>query len=90
MTDPPVATREIADLLHRIRELSDNPTSDPTERAEVLARKADLLARLANQRADARAYEHPDQARPLAREPRTPATQARGAAPPQQHDPISQ
>jgi hypothetical protein len=51
MNDPPFTTREIADLLHRIRELSDNPASDPAERAEVLAHKADLIARLANQRA---------------------------------------
>ncbi|HKT05621.1 MAG TPA: hypothetical protein VJT31_39415 [Rugosimonospora sp.] len=48
MTDPPVTTSEIADLLHRIRELSDNPPGDPTKRAEVLAHKADLLARIAN------------------------------------------
>jgi hypothetical protein len=49
MTDPPVTTSEIADLLHRIRSLSDDPTADPAERAETLARKANLLARLADQ-----------------------------------------
>ncbi len=82
MTDPPVTTSEIADLLHRIRALSDNPASDPTERAEVLVRKADLLARLATQRSDEWACEHADQARQLAHEARTLAAQARAAVAP--------
>jgi hypothetical protein len=74
VTDPPVTTSEIADLLHRIRELSDNPASDPTERAEILARKADLLARLATQRANERtACEHADHALQLAHETRAPS-----------------
>jgi hypothetical protein len=77
MTDPPVTTSEIANLLHRIRELSDTPTADPAERAEVLAGKADLLARLANQRADDWGCEHADQARQLAHEARTTAGQLR-------------
>lgn len=86
MTDPPT-TSEIADLLHRIRELSDNPASDPTERAQILAHKADLLARLANQRANEWACEHADQARQLAHEARTLAARARAIATPPQHDP---
>ncbi len=86
MTDPPVTTSEIADLLHHIRELSDNPTSGPTERAEVLARKADILARLANQSADEWACEHADQARQLAHEARTLAAQAHAAPTPPHHD----
>ena len=58
MTDSPVTTREIADLLLRIRSLSDNPTADPAERAETLACTADLLARLAGQRAEEWDCEH--------------------------------
>jgi hypothetical protein len=87
MTDPPVTTREIAELLHLIRELSDNPASDPTERADLLARKADLLARLAHQRANEWDCEHADQARQLAHEARTLAAQARSITTPPQHDP---
>jgi hypothetical protein len=86
MNDPPVTTSEIADLLHHIRELSDNPTSDLTERTEILARKADLFARLAAQRADERVCEHADQARRLAHQAQILATQARDAATTQQRD----
>ena len=77
MTDPSVTTREIADLLRRIRSLSDNPAADPAERAETLARKADLLARLAGQRADEQDCEHADQAHQLAHEARAIASQLR-------------
>jgi hypothetical protein len=88
MTDPPVTTTEIAELLHHIRELSDNPTGNPTERARVLARKADLLARLATQRADEWTCEHADQARQLAHQAQILGTQARDTVTPQQHDTI--
>jgi hypothetical protein len=77
MTDPPVTTRETADLLHHIRSLSDNPTADPAERAETLARKADLLARLAGQRADEWDCEHATQADHLAHDARAIASQSR-------------
>jgi hypothetical protein len=60
MTDQPVTPHEIAALLRRIRSLSDNPAAAPAERAETLARKADLLARLAGQRADEQDSEHAD------------------------------
>lgn len=89
MTDPPVTTSEIADLFHRIRELSDNPTSDPTERAQVLAHKAELLARLATQHADEWTCEHADQAHQLAQEARTLAAHAQTAATPPQHHPTA-
>jgi hypothetical protein len=90
MTNPPVTTREIADLLHRIRELADNPTSDPAERAEVLAHKADLIARLAHQHANEWDCEHADQARQLAHEARTLTAQARSITTPPPHDPTHQ
>lgn len=83
MTDPPVTTSEIADLLHRIRGLSDTPTTDPAERAKVLAHKADLLARLARHRADDWGCEHADQARQLAHEAQTTADQLRLSSQPQ-------
>ena len=50
MTEP-VSTSEIADLIRRIRHLTENRPTDPVEQAEVLTLKADLLNRLANQRA---------------------------------------
>ena len=72
MTDPPVSASEIADLLHHIRDLSDHPTSNLTDRTEVLARKADLLARLAARHADEWVCEHADQARQLAHQAQIP------------------
>ncbi len=50
MTEP-VSTTEIADLMRRIRRLTEDRPTDPVEQAEVLALKADLLSRIANQRA---------------------------------------
>ena len=90
MTDPPVSTSEIADLLHHIRELSDHPTSNLTDRTEVLARKADLLARLAARHADEWVCEHADQARQLAHQAQILATQARVAVTPEQRDTIDE
>ena len=52
MTEP-VTAAEIADLLHRIRHLTEDRHASPTERAAVLARKAELLARIGNQPATA-------------------------------------
>jgi hypothetical protein len=48
----PISTSEIADLMRRIRHLTENRPTDPVEQAEVLALKADLLSRIANQRAE--------------------------------------
>ena len=90
MTDPPPTTSEIADLPHRIHELPDHPTSDLTERTDVPARKADLLAHLATQRAAEWVCKHADQARQLAHQARILATQARVAATPQQRDTINE
>jgi hypothetical protein len=50
MTEP-VSAAEIADLMRRIRHLTENRPTDPVEQAEVLALKADLLSRIANHRA---------------------------------------
>jgi hypothetical protein len=50
MTEPVSAT-EIADLMRRIRHLTENRPTDPVEQAEVLALKADLLSRIAYQQA---------------------------------------
>lgn len=50
MTEP-VHTAEIADLMRRIRHLTENRPTDPVEQAAVLALKADLLSRIANQQA---------------------------------------
>jgi hypothetical protein len=50
MTEHVTAT-EIADLLRRIRVLHHQRPRDPVEQADILAIKADLLARIADQRA---------------------------------------
>jgi hypothetical protein len=48
MTQPsPVTVTDIAALLQDIRNLSDTPNADPATRAAILARKAELLARIA-------------------------------------------
>jgi hypothetical protein len=60
--DQPVTIGEIANLLHGIRAITGNPTAEPAARAEVLARKADLLARIADQRAQEWNCEHTEQA----------------------------
>jgi hypothetical protein len=46
-----VTAAEIADLVHRIRRLTEQRPADPREQAAVLAHKAELLARIADQRA---------------------------------------
>lgn len=45
-----VTAGEIAELTNRIRHLHDQHPADPVEQAAVLALKADLLARIADQR----------------------------------------
>jgi hypothetical protein len=51
MQPPPVAAAEIADLMRRIRQLHLQRPRDPHEEAAVLALKAELLGRIAHQRA---------------------------------------
>ena len=85
MTDQPVTASEIADLLHDIRALSHPAAADPITRAELLARKADLLARIAQQHADQWTCQCADQARQVARDAHTVATQARHIARPTEH-----
>jgi hypothetical protein len=80
MTDQPVTADEIADLLQHIRALSHPAAADPAARAELLARKADLLARIAEQRADQWTCQHADQARQVAHDAQTVATHARQIA----------
>src|SRR5262245_35269212 len=46
-----VTATEIADLMHRIQCLHQNRPIDPVDQAMVLAMKAELLARIADQRA---------------------------------------
>jgi hypothetical protein len=85
MTDQPVTVGEIADLLHDIRALSFPSPADPAARAELLARKADLLARIAEQHADQWTCQHADQARQVARDAQILAIQARQIGEPAQH-----
>ena len=47
-----VTAAEIADLTHRIRCLHQHRPVDPVDQAVVLAMKAELLARIADQRAE--------------------------------------
>jgi hypothetical protein len=47
-----VTADEIADLMHRIRCLHEHRPNDPVDQAAVLAMKAELLAHIANQRAE--------------------------------------
>jgi hypothetical protein len=51
MTDH-VTADEIADLMHRIRLLHEHHPVNPVDQAAVLAMKAELLARIADQRAE--------------------------------------
>jgi hypothetical protein len=49
----PVTAAEVADLLTQARSLTEaRPTADPAQRAAYLKAKADLLTRIAEQRAD--------------------------------------
>ena len=50
MTDH-VTTADTADLMRRLRHLHEQHPADPREQAAVLARKAELLARIAEHRA---------------------------------------
>jgi hypothetical protein len=78
--DQPVTIGEIANLLHGIRAITGNPTAEPAARAEVLARKADLLARIADERAQEWNCEHTEQAHQIAADAKAIAEQARQTA----------
>jgi len=68
MTEP-VTTAETADLLRRIRRLHQQRPADPRDQAAVLALKAELLARIADQRAQQWGpCNHTTEAREIARE----------------------
>jgi hypothetical protein len=47
-----VTAAEIADLMHRIQTLHQYRPINPIDQADVLAMKAELLARIADQRAE--------------------------------------
>jgi hypothetical protein len=79
MTEP-VTAAEIADLLHRIRHLSEDRHASPAERAVVLARKADLLARIADQPIDGWDTHHTDQEHTVAHDAQAIADRARRPA----------
>jgi hypothetical protein len=80
MNDQPVTVVEIAELLHHIRHLTEHPTASPAGHAEVLAPKADLLTRIAEQRVDEWGCEHAEQARQIAGDAQAAAQQARQIA----------
>jgi hypothetical protein len=64
-----VTTAEIADLMRRIQRLHEHRPATPREQAAVLARKAELLARIADQRTQEWGpCDHTTQAREIARE----------------------
>ena len=82
MHDQPVTIGEIADLLHCIRAITGNPTAEPAARAGVLARKAELLGRIADQRAQEWNCEHTEQAHQIAADAKAVAEQVRQTATP--------
>jgi len=68
MTEP-VPTAEITDLWRRIRHLHQQRPADPRDQAAVLALNAELLARIADQRAQqCGPSDHTTQAREIANE----------------------
>ena len=77
----PVTAAEIADLLAQLRTLG-RPPHDPAARAAVLAAKADLLARIADQHAHDWPCHHAAQARQVAAQARVVADHARALVEP--------
>jgi hypothetical protein len=72
-----VTTAEIADLMHRIQCLHQHRPSDPADQAAVLATKAELLGRIADQRAaEYGSGEHTVEVREIADEAKAIATNA--------------
>jgi hypothetical protein len=80
MHDQPITIGKIANLLHSIRAITGDPTAEPAARAEVLARKAALLAPIAHQRAQEWNCEHAEQAHQIAADAKAVAEQARQTA----------
>jgi hypothetical protein len=76
----PVTPAEIADLLTQLRALSPPQPGDADARAAVLAAKADLLARIADQHARDWPCAHAAQARQIAQEARVVTEHARALA----------
>ncbi|HEX6685563.1 MAG TPA: hypothetical protein VF062_22500 [Candidatus Limnocylindrales bacterium] len=76
-----VTAAEIADLTRRLRRLHEQRPADPREQAEILALKADLLTRIADQRAeDWGPSAYTTEAREIAREAQAIADNARRLA----------
>jgi hypothetical protein len=80
MTDQPDIVSEIANLLSQIRSISHPAAADPTTRAELLARKADLLARITADNANRWTGHHAEQGRQVTQEAQTVPSQARDLA----------
>jgi Lon protease-like protein len=77
-----VTVTEIADLLARLRILSPPQPGAATARAEFLAAKADLLARIADQHARDWPCDHAAQVRQVAADAHAMAEHARAATEP--------
>jgi hypothetical protein len=76
MTEHVTAT-EIADLMHRIRCLHEHRPINPVDQADVLAMKAELLARIADQRAEEYGHcDYTNEAREIADEAKAIAANA--------------
>jgi hypothetical protein len=72
-----VSATEIADLMHRIRCLHQHRPIDPADQAAVLSMKAELLGRIADQRAEEYGPSHDaTELREIANEARTIAANA--------------
>ena len=82
MTEP-LTTAEIADLWRRLRHLDKQRPADPRDQAAILARKAELLARIADQHAQQRGpRDRTTEAREIANEAQAIAQNARRLARP--------
>lgn len=66
MNERPVTAGAIAELLHQLHAHSFPTPADPTARAQLLAGKADLLTRIAEQYANQWQCDHADQAQQIA------------------------
>ena len=72
-----VTAAEISDLMHRIQCLHEHRPVNPVDQATVLALKAELLARIADQRAEEWGLcQYTNQAREIAHEAQTIAANA--------------
>jgi hypothetical protein len=77
----PVTDTEITDLMRRLQRLHQQHPAHPRQQAAILARKAELLARIADHRADEWGpCDHTTQAREIATEAQAIADNARRLA----------